>query len=620
MPKTPGSSRLRALTPLLALWLVVLAGYWNALSVPFVWDDHHFVGEDSRIARGATSTGSLLTTTFWDLPEDRTGSQAYYRPLVQLSFQSDYHIWDGDPFGFHLANVLLHLLVCTLAYLVCRQLGVSAAGSLAAAALFGVFPRSTEAVTFVSGRTDLLATAGALGALALYRCERQQVAWRLASAAVLFLGLLGKEVAVAAVAALVAWEWARRPPDWQRAVANLTPALGACLLYLALRLRSGAQLEEAGFLVWPERGLYVLQALGHYLWMLATPWSPQMFIGTLGEPEWDKVLLGLIPLATAVAALIGLGRRRFEPLVAALACLAIFGLLPVLHIVPLPLRAVAADRFLYLPLAALVALAARRLDAGAPVLRRAAAVLVVPLLAGFVWGSHQRNIDWNDELRLWRVTARDMPPYCGAAEFELGSFYSKRGQSEPAILHYRRAYHLDSEFARRHPGAGIPISLLSSLGLVLSERGQLDEALPILQKLVEIDPETPVNRLHYGSALSRKLEFERADEQLQKALQLYPGYPQAEFMLNQNRQAWRLWQKLPAASAAESSDTLATRAMVYFLVGRVGKANELWLALLARPELPAPILARARWVLEQQRRVFGSTPEVQELARTLEAR
>ena len=71
MPKRSDHSRLRTLAPLLALWLVVLVAYWNALSVPFVWDDHHFVGEDSQISRGATSTAAALAKAEWVLDQQR---------------------------------------------------------------------------------------------------------------------------------------------------------------------------------------------------------------------------------------------------------------------------------------------------------------------------------------------------------------------------------------------------------------------------------------------------------------------------------------------------------------------------------------------------------------------
>ena len=38
------------------------------------------------------------------------GSSPHYRPIQNISYFFDYLVWNADPFGFHLSNVLWHRL------------------------------------------------------------------------------------------------------------------------------------------------------------------------------------------------------------------------------------------------------------------------------------------------------------------------------------------------------------------------------------------------------------------------------------------------------------------------------------------------------------------------------
>src|SRR5260221_13011559 len=121
----------------------LLAGlvYVNALHNPFVYDDYHTVVENTSIERLSNLRGIVL--------HDVT------RPIVNFSYAADRALWGAKPIGFHVTNVLLHMLNVVLVFTLGRRLahdrdrGVLVA--FAAAVLFAAHPMMTEAVGYISG-------------------------------------------------------------------------------------------------------------------------------------------------------------------------------------------------------------------------------------------------------------------------------------------------------------------------------------------------------------------------------------------------------------------------------------------------------------------------------------
>ena len=60
------------------------------------------------------------------------------------------------PFGFHVTNVLLHMLNVVLLFQLARRFARIGLAAFAAAALFAVHPMMTEAVGYISGRSEVL--------------------------------------------------------------------------------------------------------------------------------------------------------------------------------------------------------------------------------------------------------------------------------------------------------------------------------------------------------------------------------------------------------------------------------------------------------------------------------
>ena len=139
----------------LSLLALSLLCYAAILPTYFLSDDFSLIG---RVA-----TEGMLST--WGKSHG-----GFLRPVTGLSYLIDFHLWHFNQFGFHLTNVLFHAINAFFVFLLFRRLYqlflMREGGTLAflTACLFLVLPSHTESVSWISGRTDVLATTFGLAA------------------------------------------------------------------------------------------------------------------------------------------------------------------------------------------------------------------------------------------------------------------------------------------------------------------------------------------------------------------------------------------------------------------------------------------------------------------------
>jgi hypothetical protein len=150
----------RALLPYTILLLAVAAAYAPSLANDLVWDDRIYILDNPPVREARL--GEILSRPI--------GS--YYRPVVFATFAIEAVASDANPALFHLTNLVLHAAVAGLLFAAAVALGASAPPACAAALLFALHPVQSEAVLYVSGRTDVLAAAFGLGALLLHARAR----------------------------------------------------------------------------------------------------------------------------------------------------------------------------------------------------------------------------------------------------------------------------------------------------------------------------------------------------------------------------------------------------------------------------------------------------------------
>src|SRR3954463_15404618 len=87
----------------LILFVIGVAVRFPALFGELIWDDASLVRDNPLIK----SPLLLLETFRHYLALD--GSSTHYRPLQNVFYFFDYLVWNNDPFGFHVSNLLWHV-------------------------------------------------------------------------------------------------------------------------------------------------------------------------------------------------------------------------------------------------------------------------------------------------------------------------------------------------------------------------------------------------------------------------------------------------------------------------------------------------------------------------------
>jgi len=442
----------------LGLVLLVAVVYGASVGHEFVFDDHLLVVGNPVVRLPLAQAGDVF---LW------TGQGIAYRPLRMLSYVVDHHLAGGvDPATFHLSNLVYHGAAVLALYALAWLTIGSALGAFCAAAVLAVHPLGSEAVVYVSGRRDVLATLLVLLSLLCWcavlrapgiagRSRGRGV--RLGASGVLALGgmvlfailaLAAKENALV-VPALAALLWLARPRGARRETTSpLLASIAVCAVALAavgLWLYAGAHgprfAEVAGRALAPQPALS-LTVLGQYLWLAVWPsdlsadYRAQAFALPAAALDGRALVagLGLLLVAISGASLLARGSVAGAGLLWFLVAL-----LPVAQIVPY--TEVIAEHNAYLALAGLGLAAGQGVAALSRRRRTLAAALAACAILALGARSWVRTQDWRDDVTLWTATLETRPGSV-RAQYNLGIALLARGRLAEARAALERASQL----------------------------------------------------------------------------------------------------------------------------------------------------------------------------------
>src|SRR5215813_2290976 len=283
--RAPAHKRLHGLLIVPALCALTVLAYSNSFRAGMVLDSKALLLQDPRVH---TATGQNLSLILEHSSSWPTGENGTYRPFTTLSYLFNYAILgDGDqPEGYHWVNLFLHIGNVLLVFALGRRLLGHLGPATLLAALWAVHPASTESVTNIIGRADLLAGMSVLSGFLMYLKSTTSRPWRMVWLVGLGLvtaaGVASKESAVmiSAVIALyeVAWPGRRRWFDLSSGVVATGIPITGMLLQRASVLAASLPTEfpfvdnpiaHSGF--WTGR-LTALKVVGYYLGQAVWPW------------------------------------------------------------------------------------------------------------------------------------------------------------------------------------------------------------------------------------------------------------------------------------------------------------------------------------------------------------
>jgi len=449
-PPAPFFRRHAALVVAVLVAVLACAVYANALRNGYAIDDEYIVFRNPTVHDFRHNLHQLLLGSYWP------NSVELYRPVTIFAFALNWELTGSSAAWMHAVNALLHALATVLVIRLVLRLGGGLPAAAAAGAVFAVHPVHVEAVSWLVGRAEILATIFVLLACLLYLADRPPPALRIAGLAALYLVALGaKESAVTLPALLLLLDALRtraeRIPAWRVLVRNLplmaalTVVLGIFLYLRHLALGETVGTAPAPYLrglptdvrlatavrLWPEH-------LRLLLWPrdLSPEWGPDVIkpVGFGSPLVWLGAVVGL-----ALAAAAWVSWRRDRWIAAAILWVAIT-LFPVSQI-PFPVGVMIAERtfylvsvglaFLFPPLVA--ALAKER-----PRVRQAAAAVLALLVALGGWRTWIRNPVWQSSISVFNSMV-DEHPNLWWVEWKAGQLLARSGRGAEAIPWYRLA-------------------------------------------------------------------------------------------------------------------------------------------------------------------------------------
>lgn len=138
--------------PLIWLSVAVLVLYLPSTNFDFTeLDDSIFIKEQQAYNQNLSNLVTSFKRGVFNVTED-----VYYRPLLLDSFILNYQVSGTSIKGFHVVNILLHLISVLLLFVLLRKLQFREVHAFLLTLLFAVHPVLSQAVAWIPGRNDTL--------------------------------------------------------------------------------------------------------------------------------------------------------------------------------------------------------------------------------------------------------------------------------------------------------------------------------------------------------------------------------------------------------------------------------------------------------------------------------
>ena len=493
-----------------AIILVICATglYIESVGHEFHYDDFHSLVENPHIR-------SLVNLSDFFVDPTRFSSHSHnamYRPVLLTTYALN-HALDGlDPRGYHLFNVVLHGINCILVWGLVGAITGNPALAFLSACLFAIHPINSEAVNYVSSRSEMLMAGFFMSACLAYLrfAETGRKSWYVIALLSSAVALLSKSVGIVIPGAWAVIDRAKLGRGWRRKIAYYLPLLALAIIYLIF---TRGVVGKA--LLTPVRSLDLqvltqVKAWVYYFNLIVMPVNlsvEHQFFSALGWFEAANVwaILFLLSLAWVLF--------RSGPLGWAGAWWALV-LAPTALV---PLIVLVNEHRLYLAFPAIglsIAYYLCRLRS-APL----ATFFTVLYFLTLAVLTLQRTAVWEGELSLWGDAAGKGPlmlkPHLryGDALVKSAAEAREPDAKRKLVTAAEAAYLWAVQLRPQHPGAR------NNLGLLYLNDGRLADAKEQFSGLLEVSPDIAPARLNLARVLLMQKRWREAEQQYLSALE-----------------------------------------------------------------------------------------------------
>jgi len=562
--------------------LIYLPSLWNG----FIWDD------DTNLYKSLWIQGGGLKLIWFS-------NQMYqYYPVNFTTFWLEHKLWGLNPFGYHAVNLSLHILNAILVFWVVRKLYARLA--LPVALLFAIHPIQVETVAWITERKNLLSLFFFLWALLAYlRFDRTRIfKYYLFTAALFVLALLSKSIAVCFIFFPIFYKW------WEDGRVGLRE-IKLSLVFIAIGLLSALHALYLEFYHVGAQGrdfsLNLLQRLilsgriiFFYIYKLTFPFKFIFFYPpwTIAVNVWWQWLFSLAAVFLLFILFFykkALGRGALTLFIFYI--ISIFPVLSFLNVYGMRFSYV-ADHFSYLSAPILLLLICASIAFFLDKLKNKIQALSTPayrFLGRGIIGlaivymcieSMALTRNYQNEFILWKNLLKENPK-AWIAYNNLATAYANAGEIERALPLYNKAIEIKPDYAEA----------LDNLGTAYTKMGRNEEALA-LYKGMAVNPDftrSPIVHYKLGNLylkISRNedavIEYKKAIELCAKAKQYDSIAKEASY--NLGNAYYGIGRKQEATKAYKEAiqtgpgnvEALNNLASVFVEAGQINKAIDLW--------------------------------------------
>jgi protein O-mannosyl-transferase len=504
------------------LIVAICAAFGRTVGHDFInFDDNVYVTENSHIRSGISPNeiSWAFSTKYFNL----------WLPLTLLSFMLDYQLYGLNAGGYHLTNLILHILSTLLLFWLFNRMTQAVWKSAFVAALFALHPLHAESVAWIAERKDVLSAFFWMITLCLYvfYTEKPAVKRYLLVIFSFILALLSKPMVVTLPAVMILLDyWPLKRFASRKGTTDLIlwqlkeklPFFILSLILVIITLYSPGTSITKNF---SDPSQLAKASVNFVMYLGKTFWPHDMAIYYPFNMDVSTGRIwGAVSLIVIISAAVIIIAKRMPYLFVGWMWYVIT-LMPVVGIIQIGTHAM-ADRYHYLPSIGIGIVVAW----GIPFLIKSenihkkvllpTGIAIMTLLAILTW---QQCGYWKNSITLFgralQVTKNNY-----IAHNHLASALVKNRKFEEAIYHYNEAIRINPIYADAYYNRGIAYYTI----------GQKKRALEDFTEAIRMIPESSKSASAYhniGTTYFDLGQHQFAIDNFSKAIALKPDYADA---------------------------------------------------------------------------------------------
>jgi len=495
--------------------IVTFAAFYPCLNNRFGgWDDDLYITENIVIQDFSLSNVKKIFTSYF---------VSNYQPLTMLTYLIEYRLLKLDPRGYHLTNLILHLINCLavfwLIYLLTQKISISSITTL----LFGIHPMHVESVAWISERKDLLYALFFLAAIICYYYylrERKIGRYYFVSLILFIASLLSKAMAITLPLVLFLIDYFTNRKIDRKMFIDKIPFFILSFIFGVVALIGQyctAAVRSENLFNFFHKVIIASYSIIFYLIKILVPIKLSCLYPYSGLKDIFPYLFSLVAFIILFAIVI-VSRKHTKKIIFGSAFFLI-AILPILQFVPLG-RIIVADRYIYIGSIGIFYILAEGIHwlfiskiKNFRLLQCFVLVILIVLTSILTALTWKRCQVWRDGISLWDNVLNNYPNVALAYN-NRGDGYAEQGNIQQAISDFNKAIQIDPNYADAY----------YNRGNAYLDQGNIQPAIFNYDRAIEINPNYAKAYNRRGNAYLTQGNIQSAIFNYDRALEINPDY------------------------------------------------------------------------------------------------